>query len=369
MKFDSIQYVRAVAAVLVVIYHESVYLQRLRGFSYLHDAIGGRPGVYGVIAFFVVSGFLMAGIAPKYRPGTFLTHRIIRIYPAYWFCVGLAAFYFIGLWYVTRPNADYIPSITGMLFRSGNPVELLRLTLVPMVFPDYPLGIEWTLLYETTFYVIIFIVSLVGMIKFLPYLALIWLGIIVFLSIAFPASQAGWTQPTLLTVSLFSLNAAFIMGLFGPSLLQYRLQPLSTIFAGVVIVALEALFPTNWSTIQISVGIFCIVIGLVALEKNDRLFRSQLLVKAGGWSYAMYLIHVPVLLGTFKLMGQASPLFMFVTGMLLTLIASALIGTIDVAGYYYLKRWVDQYPKLHKWIAATFIAIFFTSGIVGLNKG
>ena len=55
--------------------------------------------------------------------------------------------------------------------------------------------------------------------------------------------------------------------------------------------------------------------------------------------------------------------------MLLTLIASALIGTIDVAGYYYLKRWVDQYPKLHKWIAATFIAIFFTSGIVGLNKG
>lgn len=368
MKFDSIQYVRALAALLVVFYHEAVYLRRLRGASNLHDLVGGRPGVYGVIAFFIVSGYLMADIAPKYRPATFITHRIIRIYPAYWFCVALTAYYFIGLWHATRPNADFIPSITGMLLTSGNPIELLRLTLVPMVFPDYPLGIEWTLLYETTFYVIIFTVSLVGALKFLPYLALAWLALVVFLSIGYPESQAGWTQPTLLTVPLFSLNAAFIMGIFGPSLIQRIYKPLWTILGGLAIVALEAFFPTNWSTIQISGGIFCMVIGLVAVEKNGRLPSNPALVRLGGWSYAMYLVHVPVLIGTFKLLGQASAFLMFAMGLLLTLIVSALIGTIDVAGYYFLKRWVDKYPKLHTRIAAAFIVMFFTFGVVGLYK-
>ena len=368
MKFDSIQYVRAFAALLVVLYHESVYLQRLRGFSWLHDVLGGRPGVYGVIAFFVVSGYLMATIAPKYRPETFIAHRIIRIYPAYWFCVALAAVYFIGLWYVTRPNADYVPSITGMLLREGNPAQLLRLTLVPMVFPDYPLGIEWTLLYETTFYIIIFLVSLAGMLKFLPYLASVWLVLLIYLSIATPTSQAGWTQPTLITVPLFGLNAAFILGILGTLLIHFRLKPIWTIFGGLVIVVLEALFPTNWSTLQISLGIFCIVIGLVALEKNGRLFRSSILVKAGGWSYAMYLLHVPVLVGTFKLMGQASPILMFAAGLIMTIIVSAAIGTIDVAGYYYLKRWLDRYPKFHRPVAVIFVAIFFAAGVLGLYK-
>ena len=79
----SIQYVRAFAALLVVLYHQAVYLERMRGEVWLHDIVQGLPGLYGVIAFFVLSGFLMAEIAPRYSAATFLVHRIIRIYPAY----------------------------------------------------------------------------------------------------------------------------------------------------------------------------------------------------------------------------------------------------------------------------------------------
>ncbi len=120
--------------------------------------------------------------------------------------------------------------------------------------------------------------------------------------------------------------------------------------------------------IQICIGIFCIVIGLIALERKNKLPRSPFLVKVGGWSYAMYLTHVPIILGTFKVMGQADPLLMFAISMVLTLIVSSLVGTLDVACYYRLKRWVDQYPTLHKWAAATFLAVFVTSGVVGLYK-
>ena len=172
----SIQYVRAFAALLVVLYHQAIYLERMRGEAWLHDIVRGLPGLYGVIAFFVLSGFLMAEIAPKYSAATFLVHRIIRIYPAYWGSVALAYLFFGALWLVLLPDASYLPAIGQMLFGNGflSP-DVLRLTLAPMVFPDYPLGIEWTLLYETTFYVLVTAAIPLSLPRFLPHLALVWL--------------------------------------------------------------------------------------------------------------------------------------------------------------------------------------------------
>ena len=89
----SIQYVRGFAALLVVLYHQAIYIERMRGEVWLHDIVQGQPGLYGVIAFFVLSGFLMAEIAPRHSATTFLVHRIIRIYPAYWGGVVLAYFF------------------------------------------------------------------------------------------------------------------------------------------------------------------------------------------------------------------------------------------------------------------------------------
>ena len=194
-KVDAIQYTRAVAALLVVFYHQTIYLARMAGNSGLHDLFGGRPGLYGVLAFFVLSGYLMADIAPKYVPATFIVHRVIRIYPTYWLCVLASVFFFGWLWLVTRPNADFVPNIQHMLLGHGVSRDLLRLTLAPIVFDGYPLGIEWTLLYETTFYVIIFAVSMTGQLRFLPHLAIVWLLLIVWTMWFQPAGEAGYTTP------------------------------------------------------------------------------------------------------------------------------------------------------------------------------
>ena len=111
MNLNSIQYVRAIAALLVVFYHGTVYVSRMFGDTALFDTFGGYPGSLGVVAFFVISGYLMADISPKYSASTFLTHRVIRIYPAYLFCVILAGIYFAVLWQALRPDAALFPTL------------------------------------------------------------------------------------------------------------------------------------------------------------------------------------------------------------------------------------------------------------------
>ena len=100
----SIQYVRALAALAVVFYHAMHYSKIIAGAGGLHSAIGGIPGNIGVIAFFILSGYLMVDIAHKYEPVTFLWHRILRIYPIYWLCVVAATALYFLLWlYVVGP--------------------------------------------------------------------------------------------------------------------------------------------------------------------------------------------------------------------------------------------------------------------------
>jgi exopolysaccharide production protein ExoZ len=67
-RFDSIQVLRAVAAISVVLFHASVF----------------NIGYGGVDIFFVISGFIMGTIGINERPGVFVANRLIRIVPLYW---------------------------------------------------------------------------------------------------------------------------------------------------------------------------------------------------------------------------------------------------------------------------------------------
>jgi len=234
-----------------------------------------------VVAFFVISGYLMADISPKYSASTFLTHRVIRIYPAYLFCVILAGIYYAVLWQALRPDAGFIPNFKSMLLTGADPLALLRLTLVPIVFNDYPLGIEWTLLYETTFYVIIFAVSLVGAIKYLLPLALGWLALLMVVTMFYPLTQIGYTSPSLLTVLLFGINSAFIFGIVGRHI-QHWVRPYPAFLLGVLLLAPMGAFPHPYTTIQLCAGTASLVLGLIALDRDGRLPEMPLLRALGG---------------------------------------------------------------------------------------
>ena len=49
--------------------------------------IFGRAGLFGVMLFFAISGYLMAQLAPGATSLRFMAHRLIRIYPPYWLAV------------------------------------------------------------------------------------------------------------------------------------------------------------------------------------------------------------------------------------------------------------------------------------------
>ncbi|RYG23519.1 MAG: acyltransferase, partial [Burkholderiales bacterium] len=86
-KLYSVQYLRAAAALLVVVAH---------AFSYqmgLGNPLVVEAGEVGVTLFFAISGFIMVHVTGpgSFSAGDFLVRRIVRIVPLYWLFTALAA--------------------------------------------------------------------------------------------------------------------------------------------------------------------------------------------------------------------------------------------------------------------------------------
>lgn len=83
-----IQYLRGLAAVLVVYAHLDTQISRI---SADHNLPYASVGIWGVDIFFVISGFIMyiVAIESDVGPGHFLMRRAIRIVPLYWLLTAL----------------------------------------------------------------------------------------------------------------------------------------------------------------------------------------------------------------------------------------------------------------------------------------
>lgn len=140
-KLYSVQYLRAAAALLVVVAH-----------AFSHQLGLGNPiivlaGQLGVLLFFVISGFIMvyiSGPGPFSAP-KFLWRRAVRIVPLYWLFTGLAA-----LLAVLAPALFKTTTFTW-------PHLLQSLFFIVHEAPDRGgssplLSLGWTLNYEAYFY-------------------------------------------------------------------------------------------------------------------------------------------------------------------------------------------------------------------------
>jgi exopolysaccharide production protein ExoZ len=75
---EPIQYLRAIAALMVVWQHARVQIPGLEA------ALPWDVGAHGVNIFFVVSGFIMAHTSKRATPWAFMQRRIVRVVPLYW---------------------------------------------------------------------------------------------------------------------------------------------------------------------------------------------------------------------------------------------------------------------------------------------
>jgi exopolysaccharide production protein ExoZ len=278
----SIQYLRGIAALLVVWLHV-VQHDKL-------DAVFGEPftamlekGDLGVDIFFVVSGFIMWSITRKSSISTidFFYKRVARIGPLYWAVTLFVAIIAVKDGLAVSFDIDYRHVLLSMLFIPHSAGEFGEIT--------WPvLGQGWTLNYEMYFYVVFSLVLLLR--HDLRYIACA-----VFFGAAFaigllldPANEAEYFLVNPLLFEFFlGLNVAIA---YEKGWLLNAWACLVVILGGFVI-AFGSLLGTDIRAIQLGVPAALIVYGFVSLEPWIRNHPIRLWRLLGDSSYSLYLTH------------------------------------------------------------------------------
>lgn len=143
-ELQSIQFLRAIACIMVVLFHISTIEQKYSSYSFA--SIFDPYGRYGVDLFFVISGFILTYLSlDKFgqvgASGKFLARRLIRVYPVYWqfSLIVLAVFLLKPEWV----NSGY-----------AQPAGIIESFLLIPQKVNPLLSVGWTLIFEMYFYLV-----------------------------------------------------------------------------------------------------------------------------------------------------------------------------------------------------------------------
>ena len=284
-KFVSIQYLRGLAAILVLASHALLY--PLTG----HHLGFSRLGWLGVILFFVISGFIMVVVtgAKNFSAGDFLRRRFIRIAPMYWGATLLAA-----------AIALVAPQLFKTTVYDGTQL-MLSLLFIPFhnavsggIHPLYKLG--WTLNYEVFFYVCFALLAFFGAARRVIWLtaAFTILAVLGFLFQPQPAIPQFYTS---------FMPLAFCAGAWvGLATLNGWAQKLpKAVVAAVIVLALAGLVEGFlWDRNELLedgvafIGFAVLATALVLLAVRFEAVMPQvpLFELIGDASYSIYLVHI-----------------------------------------------------------------------------
>ena len=275
----SIQYLRAVAAGLVVFFH---CRDQFPGFR---QAIDSNVGTAGVDLFFVISGFIMVVITTEREttPGQFMLRRLVRVAPIYWFFTTLIAAAALAVPFLFRDTEvsteHYLKSMLFWPHQSDHDPDFLA-QMNPLV------KVGWTLNFEMFFYAV-FALAL-----FLPRRFRVAGGIVALSLLVLYGHTVGIGSHVLrFYAEPIVLEFCFGM-LIGWAFTRSRPVPapwaLLLVAAGV---ALYFVIPAGTQrVIHYGIGSALIVAGTIALEPAMKRLRLPLLV--GDASYSVYLGHL-----------------------------------------------------------------------------
>lgn len=271
--FPGIQALRAVAAVLVVIEHAGSIDQRysVMGVSYLIPQFS--YGRIGVVLFFAISGFVIA--LQRNKPlGTFVLHRLLRIYPSYWLATIIAA--------VMLGMVGWSVSVTAE-----------SMLLYPSTKYDPSSAIPYfSLIFEVTFYslaALAFGLRLSD--RALTVLAVTW--ILAVNIISHPIGPNEYYFPgrwILLSPQVQVFPMGLLCGIHYERLRRFGRWPfiagvLCAFYAGTFFV--EETYPKLFA-----MGVYCCCL-IVACADLD--IRSRVVLRLGDASYGIYLLHFPAM--------------------------------------------------------------------------
>ncbi|WP_186453815.1 acyltransferase family protein [Denitratisoma sp. DHT3] len=327
MRFDHVQSLRFFGAFAVLLYHAGVYAEQRLGAV----PFGGWLGVqlsWGVQLFFVISGFVLAYSLSRMGPGRFLAHRILRIYPPLW---GLAL-----LVWLYRGTAD----MSGAQF-------LQAMTLLPLGEIRYPLGVEWSLVYEVFFYGVMTLLACLPGRRTMEVAMLAWLAAIVVMDRLHPGASTAFL-PRADQIVFSGFNVPFIFGVLCFSLFRAtRRLPLALLLVVFLLAlpAATAVAKTEYQLALQGLGFAALVLAAAEASRRRTGIGDALLVRLGDASYGLYLAHVPVLLWLLSALPAArlgSPEAVLLIAVPATFLLGTGYGMLEAAAYRRVKGWLDR---------------------------
>ena len=320
MQIISIQYLRAIAALMVVLFHLQPQLERM--------GIRGWPGEWlsaGVDIFFVVSGFIMwwTTRAGDVSPGEFMRRRIHRVVPIYW---ALSAVYVAVLLLAPRlmqsGQLELPHAVASFLFIPA--VHPVTGYMMPLVTPG------WTLNYEMFFYGIFALGLFLPRAHRLAFVSLAMLLLVLLGQVVDPQSRvADFYTSTLLLEFLFGvwLGVLFESG----RVLPPRVLPLAAVLSVAALVGLQRFAVSETRFIFMGLPAAAVVFVAISWERWRPVRVLPVALLLGNASYSIYLVHQLALSAT----GQAwrrmvdGPLWLVGSGFALVGVAvSVLLGIV-----------------------------------------
>lgn len=323
MRYYSIQILRSIFMSMVLYLHVRAYLfiygtQTGTFFNLVPDAF-----MAVALPFFSISGFIMAFLIDiGYR--NFLPRRLLRVYPTYLCGVAISVIVAYLLW--------------GKL---PGPGLVAASSLLPLGPVDLPLRVEWTLIYEVVYYVLIAPFATPKLRRYFPAFLLAWAVAVLVAYYGFNLQEA-YVFNTWRTVLFSAYNLYFITGA-----LVYYVQKRTTALhwsvpAGILVACTVYTVLSGWnrplgvikSLAEIGPWSLCTAASIFAVVKLEDRFRHPILIAVadfGEYAYAYYLIHAVILSAVFSIM-------VYTLGWQLdNLRAFLALGVVAVGGYAFAR--------------------------------
>jgi peptidoglycan/LPS O-acetylase OafA/YrhL len=330
-KGPGFDHVRLAAASVVLLHHCWLTEHDIRDPLFLYSGGFVHFGLFAVLIFFSLSGFLVApGLVRTGNVVPYAINRALRIFPAL-AAVVIATMLLVGpaltslSWHdyftdrefwlyaknILTSTYDYLPGVTA---RSGRPVVVN--------------GALWTLHFEVLAYAALALMSVAGVLgRRAVFLAVLALCYALYLLIGFghPIAQA---LPGRFT-TFINLFTYFAVG-SGFFLLRDRV-PFSGVLAGASVAVMLAAFPLGLGPVLLPVCLpyTVIFVGLSSLAEGLPLRRDI--------SYGVYLIHAPVIAVLVAVLPQSTRWWLL-----------ALLAAAATAASAYCCRLLVEEPALRR---------------------
>jgi exopolysaccharide production protein ExoZ len=313
-KLTTLQVGRAVAALMVLFFHlgGTINAEKYYGLNFVPQLGVFRFGDAGVEFFFVLSGFLITfihygDIGRREKIFSYLKKRLVRIYPTYWFCLTLVIVAALGFASLreTLPSGFFTYLFTYLLVPQDK--TIVGGTGAPV------LGVAWTLQYEMFFYLsfALFILS-----RFAGFL-LLGAYLIGFVVVKFQGIT-GFPMDFIFAEYCFMFLFGAIVGVLYSRAIPVKLPKASFILgilgfaliAAVDVVYRDSSYLDNRMERKLGYSLFSalMIYALVTLEGAGAIsVKNRLLLLIGDASYAIYLIHFPIVSAVTKFFYHLFP--------------------------------------------------------------